>query len=156
MFVVLEHELPVRSELEEIARGIATEEGELPEESELHMILDAAAGLTRMEAENAFSLSLVRQGRVAPDAVWELKTQTLKKSGLLSLYRGQDDFSSLGGLSSLKAFCKRALLHPNPSNHCGVPGEFCCCPLPDAASPSSARPSARKSVDPFSILMSAA
>jgi SpoVK/Ycf46/Vps4 family AAA+-type ATPase len=79
-------------------------------------VLDAAAGLTRMEAENAFSLSLVRQQQIRADAVWELKCQTLKKSGLLSLYRGNDDFSGLGGLSALKAFTKRALLHPSRGN----------------------------------------
>ena len=116
MFVVMEHDLPNRQELDEIARGIATETGELPEDSEFQTVIDAAAGLTRMEAENAFSLSLVRQERITADAVWELKTQTLKKSGLLSLYRGGEDFSSLGGLSALKAFCKRAMLHPQRSN----------------------------------------
>ena len=116
MFVVMEHDLPNRQELDEIARGIATETGELPEDSEFQTVIDAAAGLTRMEAENAFSLSLVRQERITADAVWELKTQTLKKSGLLSLYRGGEDFSSLGGLSALKAFCKRAMLHPQRNN----------------------------------------
>ncbi|WP_417377896.1 AAA family ATPase [Gimesia sp.] len=116
MFVVVEHDLPDREQLTEIARGIATEAGELPEGNELQTVLDAAAGLTRMEAENAFSLSLVRQGRITADAVWELKTQTLKKSGLLSLHRGTEDFSSLGGLSALKAFCKRALLQPSRDN----------------------------------------
>ncbi|HBL44171.1 MAG TPA: AAA family ATPase, partial [Planctomycetaceae bacterium] len=113
---VVEHDLPDREQLAEIACGIATEAGELPEGNELQTVLDAAAGLTRMEAENAFSLSLVRQGRITADAVWELKTQTLKKSGLLSLHRGTEDFSSLGGLSALKAFCKRALLQPSRDN----------------------------------------
>ncbi|TWU19195.1 AAA family ATPase [Allorhodopirellula heiligendammensis] len=116
MFVVMEHDLPNHQELDEIARGIATEEGELPKDSELQMVIDAAAGLTRMEAENAFSLSLVRQERITADAVWEMKTQTLKKSGLLSLYRGGEDFSSLGGLSALKAFCKRAMLQSHRGN----------------------------------------
>ncbi|MEZ5941198.1 MAG: AAA family ATPase [Planctomycetaceae bacterium] len=113
LFVVIEHKLPDREQLGEIARGIATEDSELPDGPELERVLDAAAGLTRLEAENAFSLSLVRHGRVTPDAVWELKTQTLKKSGSLELHRGQEDFSSLGGLSALKSFCKRALLQPS-------------------------------------------
>ncbi|MEW4489455.1 AAA family ATPase [Thalassoglobus sp. JC818] len=113
LFVVIEHELPDREQLGEIARGIATEDSELPDGPELETVLDAAAGLTRMEAENAFSLSLVRHARVTPDAIWELKTQTLKKSGSLELHRGQEDFSSLGGLSALKSFCKRALLQPS-------------------------------------------
>lgn len=60
LFVVVEHPLPDRSQLREIAGGIATEEGELPEETELDAMLDASAALRRHEAENAFSLSLVR------------------------------------------------------------------------------------------------
>ncbi len=109
LFVVIEHELPNREQLEAIARGIATEAGELPDGPELENVMNAASGLTRMEAENAFSLSLVRQERIRADTVWELKTQMLKKGGLVSLYRGTDDFTRLGGLSSLKAFCKQAL-----------------------------------------------
>ena len=109
LFVVIEHELPNREQLEAIARGIATEADELPDGPELEKVLNAASGLTRVEAENAFSLSLVRQERIRADTVWELKTQMLKKGGLVSLYRGTDDFASLGGLSSLKAFCKQAL-----------------------------------------------
>ncbi len=116
LFVVLSHDLPGREQLQEIAHGIATEDGELPEGSELDLLLDAAAGLTRYEAEGAFSLSLVRHGRIQPDAVWDLKCQTLKKSGLMQLYRGTEDFSSLGGLASLKAFTRRALLHAGRGN----------------------------------------
>ena len=116
LFVVIEHELPSREQLAEIAREIATEEAELPTGEELDTILDAAAGLTRMEAENAFSLSLVRHGRVTSEAVWELKSGMLKKSGLLELHRGQEDFGRLGGLTSLKSFCQRALQQPSRGN----------------------------------------
>ncbi len=115
-FVIVEHALPSRQQLEEIVRSIATEEGELPDESRLQTVLDAAAGLTRLEAENAFSLSLVRLGRIEPDAVWELKAGMLKKSGLMQLYHGEEDFASLGGLENLKAFTKRSLLQPNRDN----------------------------------------
>lgn len=112
LFVVLSHDLPGRDQLEEIAQGIGTESGELPDGTEREMLLDAASGLTRHEAEAAFSLSLVRHGRLQSDTVWELKSQTLRKSGLLTLHRGAEDFSSLGGLSTLKAFCRRSLLQP--------------------------------------------
>ncbi len=108
-FVVVEHDLPSREQLESIARGIATEDGELPQGVELSRVLDAASGLTRYEAEGAFSLSVVRDGRVLPQAVWRLKSQTLKKSGLLSLHQGGERFDELGGLDSLKRFCTRAL-----------------------------------------------
>jgi hypothetical protein len=131
LFVVVEHELPGRDQLAEIARSIATENGELPSGNELQQVLDAAAGLTRYEAENAFSLSLVRSGRINAETLWEQKSQWLKKSSLIQLYRGEQDFSSLGGLESLKAFCKRSLLQSGPRRHkrqprgvllLGVPG----------------------------------
>jgi SpoVK/Ycf46/Vps4 family AAA+-type ATPase len=70
-----------------------------------------------MEAENAMSLSLVRDGKISPESLWELKSQMLKKSGSLTLSKTTEDFSRMGGLTSLKAFCKRALLRssaPNP------------------------------------------
>ncbi len=108
-FVVMQHELPSRRQLEEIARGIATREGELPDDNELGAVLDAAAGLTRYEAEGAFSLSLVRHNRIAAPSIWELKSQTLRKSGLLSLHRGGESFAHLGGLDALKSFCSRAM-----------------------------------------------
>ncbi len=129
-FVVIEHDLPGREQLEAIARSIAVEPGELPEGDELGRVLDAAAGLTRFEAEGAYSLSLVRHGRIAAEPLWELKSGMLKKSGLLSLHRGGEAFADLGGLEALKSFCARALRrgHPHPEARprgillLGVPG----------------------------------
>ena len=116
LFVVVDHELPGREQLAEIARGIATEEAELPSGDDLTMVLDAAAGLTRFEAEGAFSLSLVRDGQLKPRSIWELKSQMLKKSGLLSLYHGHESFSDLGGLDNLKSFCTRAMRRQQDNN----------------------------------------
>ena len=109
LFTVIEHDLPDRQQLETIARGIATEEGEMPTGDDLERLIDAAAGLTRYEAEGAFSLSLVRKSKLTPQTVWELKTGMLKKSGLLTLHRGVERFADLGGLDSLKSFCTRAI-----------------------------------------------
>jgi hypothetical protein len=130
LFITLEHELPSRDQLLGIARGVATEEGELPEGPELQRVLDAAAGLTRYEAEGAFSLAVVRQGRIEPEPIWQLKSQTLLKGGLLSLHRGGETFEQLGGLDSLKAFCLRALRSGRTADSCrprgilllGIPG----------------------------------
>ncbi len=116
LLVVLEHELPGRPQLEAIARSIATEPDELPADG-LNAVLDAAAGLTRYEAEGAFSLSIIRHGRLEPAAIWEIKTAALKQSGLLTLHRGTEKFSDLGGLEALKAFCTRALRRRDDSSH---------------------------------------
>ena len=61
LFVVVEHTLPDRAQLEQIARGVTAENPEeMPQGDDLQRVLDAAAGLTRYEAEGAFSLSLIR------------------------------------------------------------------------------------------------
>lgn len=109
LFVCIEHELPGREQLEQIARTTATGPAELPEGPEFDRVLDAAAGLSRYEAEGAYSLSIIRHGRLSADVLWELKSQTLKKSGLLQLHRGGETFDALGGLDALKAFCRQAL-----------------------------------------------
>ncbi len=129
-FVLVEHDLPDRQQLRQIAAGIATEEGEMPAagSEDLERLLDAASGLTRCEAEGAFSLSLVREQKLTPKAVWELKEGMLKKSGLLSLHRGGERFDALGGLDALKEFCAQALSTRNPRARprgvllLGVPG----------------------------------
>ena len=113
LFVVVEHDLPTRDQLLEIARGVATEPGEMPAAGDdgaaLSALLDASAGLTRWQAENAFSLSLVRHGRLSPPVMWELKAQSIEASGLLSLHRGGEAFGDLGGLDALMGFCAKAL-----------------------------------------------
>jgi hypothetical protein len=119
-FTVVQHSLPSREQLQAIAESIATEDGELPSGDDLARLLDASAGLTRQEAENAYSLSLVRHGSLRPDVLWELKAATLLKSGLLTLHRGGESFASLGGLDSLKSFCLRALRPGNRERARGV------------------------------------
>jgi hypothetical protein len=107
-FIVVEHELPGREQLREIASGIAQGD-ELPAGDDLARVLDSAAGLTRYEAEGAFSLSIVRHGKLDPACIWDVKGQQLKKSGLVSIHRGTESFDQLGGLENLKAFCLRAM-----------------------------------------------
>ena len=55
------------------------------------------------------ALSLARHDALRPEAIWELKAQALRKNNLLSLYRGGENFTALGGLEHLKEFCSRAL-----------------------------------------------
>lgn len=129
-FVVIEHQLPNREQLLEVARGLVTRPNDLPEGPELQQVLDAAVGLTRYEAEGAFSLSLTRHDRIAAETLWQLKAQTLTRSGLVQLYRGGERFDQLGGLEALKSFCLRALRRPTGNSDLkprgvlllGVPG----------------------------------
>jgi len=105
----VEHDLPDRPQLEAIARGVATQDDELPEGIGLDAVLEAACGMTRCEFENACSLSLVRHRRLEASTIWQLKAAELKKSNLLTLHRGGETFADLGGLDALKGFCAQAL-----------------------------------------------
>jgi hypothetical protein len=128
LFVVIEHALPDREQLEGIARELTSDTlDELPQGEDLQRVLDAAAGLTRYESEGAFALAIARHGVIRPDVLWQMKAQTLKKNNLLTLHRGQERFDSLGGLANLKDFCRRALrpgrsIRPRGLLLLGVPG----------------------------------
>ncbi|HUU59252.1 MAG TPA: AAA family ATPase, partial [Phycisphaerae bacterium] len=85
MFVVLDHPLPDAGELEQIALGVAEARDFPPDAADRRRLLDAAAGMTRLEAETAMALSLVRHGRLDVRTIWECKAQMLRRSGLLRL-----------------------------------------------------------------------
>lgn len=110
LFVVIEHDLPDASVLGAMLETMRTDMG-LPElsDDERKRIIDAAAGLTRSEADSAFALSLARHARFDASVLWELKAGMLKKAGTLELYRGGERFSDLGGLDGIKSFCTKAL-----------------------------------------------
>jgi hypothetical protein len=128
LFVVLDHPLPDRAQLERIAHELTSDSpNDMPKGDDLQRILDAAAGLTRYESEGAFALSLSRHNALRPETIWDLKSQTLRKNNLLTLHRGQETFASLGGLDNLKDFCRRALrpgrqVKPRGILLLGVPG----------------------------------
>jgi hypothetical protein len=120
LFVTLVHPLPDRGQLEQVLRELAAEE-EIPAGARLVELLDAAAGLSRYEAEGAFSLSLIRQGTLEPETIWRLKAQQLRQSKLLSLAEGTCRFADLGGLEALKAFCTEALARRTGESEAGPP-----------------------------------
>jgi hypothetical protein len=107
-FVVLQHALPDREQLWEIAESLV-EDPDLYPKAHRDVLLDSAAGLTRLEAESAYSLSLVRHGRITSDEIWQLKSRWLQKSGMLRLHKSDQGFDSLGGLANLKRFCENSL-----------------------------------------------
>ena len=96
--------------------------------------LAAAGGLTTLEAENAFALSLIESETITPTIVAREKAQALRKGGLLEVITSTESLDSIGGLDRLKgwllqrreAFTKRArdygLPLPKGMLVLGVPG----------------------------------
>jgi len=97
-------------------------------------VLDAACGLTTIEAENAFALSVVEFKSVDPVIVAREKAEAVKKNGLLELVEARESLDSIGGLDVLKdwllkrrnAFGRRAIEYGLPTLKglliLGIPG----------------------------------
>ena len=65
----------------------------------------AARGLTEFEAETAFALSLVKEGRFSPKVIAKAKSQMIRKSGLMEFWQPAD-INSVGGLENLKSYIR--------------------------------------------------
>jgi SpoVK/Ycf46/Vps4 family AAA+-type ATPase len=90
---------------QELAKGVSVQNdsGEAIEIVADEATARAAKGLTEFEAETAFALSLVKQGRFNQRVVAEVKAQMIRKSGLMELWEPAD-VKEVGGLDSLKSY----------------------------------------------------
>jgi hypothetical protein len=141
--IVIEHELPDRDQLREIATSIAQED-ELPVDDQLQHVLDSAAGLTRYEAEGAFSLSIVRHGRLVPSAIWDVKGQQLKKAASCHCIEAKKDSTPWEDWPTSRRFVDEQCGHEEPKQQ--VIGLVVCSyfRLQGAGRASSPKPSAMK------------
>ena len=131
----IDFDLPDREQLATVLDAI-TDSATLPAigEPDRETILDAAGGLTTMEAENAFALSVVETGNVEATIVAREKAKALKSGGLLKVVDTPAVLDDIGGLDALKdwllhrreAFTQRArdygLPIPKGMLVLGVPG----------------------------------
>ncbi len=88
-------------------------------------ILQAALGLTLVEAENVLARMLVHHQRLGADLVPEVlreKQQLIRKSGLLEYYATDESFATIGGLEALKDWLrKRAVAFTVEARAFGLP-----------------------------------
>jgi SpoVK/Ycf46/Vps4 family AAA+-type ATPase len=85
-------------------------------------ILKAAQGLTANEAENVFSKSLVKAGRLALDIIIAEKKQIIQKSQVLEYYDAVEDMAYVGGMNELKNWLrKRSLAFSERARRFGLP-----------------------------------
>lgn len=113
---VVEFALPGKDALRQVLDGIVESAGIKDPEQREHAI-DAASGLTTIEAESAFALSFVQTRAIDPSVIAREKAQAVKKSGLLEIIESRESLDSIGGLDVLKdwllkrrhAFTQRAV-----------------------------------------------
>jgi len=121
---VIEFALPGKEELGAVLGGIMESANIKTMEAETRdKVIDAASGLTTIEAENAFALSVVQCETIDPVIVAKEKAQAVKKNGLLELIETKENLDSIGGLDVLKewllkrrhAFSQRAIEYGLPT-----------------------------------------
>jgi hypothetical protein len=110
LIVLHTHPLPSDDEIVDIANNLLERPDKTPVEKP---VIHAARGLTRREAEGAFSISISTKGTIDPVVVNDYKKESVGKSGFLSFYEGPASFENLCGLEQLKWFSKKLL---NPEN----------------------------------------
>ena len=134
-FVVMEFALPGVDELGVVLDSIAESAEQDRLDGDIRCrILDAASGLTCLEAENAFALSVIETGELSAGVVAREKALTIQKNGLLEISPATETLNDIGGLDVLKgwllerrdAFGQKALQYGLPSPKglliLGIPG----------------------------------
>ena len=104
-FTVIEFALPKKEQLGSVLDGIIESAKLKPLQGEpREKVLDAATGLTTIEAENAYALSVVQCQQIDPNIISREKAQSVKKGGILELIEAKESLESIGGLDVLKAW----------------------------------------------------
>ncbi|MBP9085465.1 MAG: AAA family ATPase [Kofleriaceae bacterium] len=105
---VMDWELPSRAEIEASARSLlpnappATQQEIESDPTFMERVVEAALGLTLVEAENVFAKSMVRTRTFDLETILEEKKQIIRKSGILEYYEHREEFSDVGGMEILK------------------------------------------------------
>jgi AAA+ superfamily predicted ATPase len=104
-FVVVQFNLPDKEQLGTVLDGICTSAKlPKPENDDREQLLDAACGLTSIEAENAFALSVVEKTKLCSKIIAREKANEVKKSGLLEICPTVASLDAIGGLECLKSW----------------------------------------------------
>jgi len=106
---VLATPLPDRKELEKTLRKVEDDCKITLSVDMRNRMVDAALGMTTMEADLAFCLAAVRNGlgEDAPSTVSSEKEQIIKKSGILDYFSNNENLKDVGGMEVLKDWLRK-------------------------------------------------
>lgn len=106
---VLDFALPGEGELGQVLDFIAGQARvAAPQVAERKAVLDAAKGLTTIEAQDVFALSLVARNKsFDPRFIAGRKAEAVKRIGLLEYYEPEVGLADVGGLQNVKAWLSK-------------------------------------------------
>ena len=111
IFTIIEFQLPTRDDLLQVMTKIGEPYG-VVSPAEPNGQVDAALGLTDLEAEDAFSLALVETGHFDSAVVAREKAGALLRQSQLQMSTFQERFADLGGLDVMKEYTLRTAPSP--------------------------------------------
>ncbi|MEW6545055.1 MAG: AAA family ATPase [Nitrospirota bacterium] len=80
----------------------------IPEDQRISREVDAVRGLPLFAAEQAIALSMRRDG-ISLDQLWQRKVSMIEQVPGLTVWKGQESFAQIGGLSALKSYLLKIL-----------------------------------------------
>lgn len=98
---VMPFSLPDRDGLRGVLTKVCDDTG-APRPKDDETLMDAALGMTSFEAENAFSVSLIREKRFDAKVIRTEKAGIIRKSGILEVVETELTLDDIGGLEILK------------------------------------------------------
>jgi SpoVK/Ycf46/Vps4 family AAA+-type ATPase len=108
---VINFKLPDREDLKQVLQGVCESAGipenKQPKGDELDAVLNAALGMTSVEAENAFSYSLIISKKFDASVIRQEKASIVKKSGVMEIFETTESLDTIGGLENLKTWLKK-------------------------------------------------
>lgn len=106
---VVELELPGRTDLEQVLLNVAKSTKAEIDDDLRKKLIDAALGMTVMEADLAFCLAAVKNNFDvnSPRTVALEKEQIIKKSGLLDYFQVNEELRNVGGMDFLKSWLEK-------------------------------------------------
>lgn len=112
--LILDEPLPSSEELKNIVKTVweSAEMSEPLPDADMARALDATAGLAAFPAEQALAMSITQTG-LDIDGLWERKRQIIETTPGLSVWRGSEKFSDIGGYDNLKTYLRRYITCKN-------------------------------------------
>jgi SpoVK/Ycf46/Vps4 family AAA+-type ATPase len=106
---VIELALPDREDLKKVLSKVAEDAEVKIDDNMQKKLIDAALGMTVMEADLAFCLAAVKNkfDINSPKIVASEKEQIIKKSGLLDYFQANEELRNVGGMDFLKIWLEK-------------------------------------------------